>query len=116
MTLIDSGEAQHPGPTDPGTGATPPKSSESRNAKGWGLRSLRLRHWLWLLVLVSGAAVLAAAGTARPEEYTIELGPYSLPAHGGHGEIHGPAPLALALPVDGWLQGLAFEVVDESGA
>ena len=41
MTLIDSGEARHPGPTDPGTGATPPKSGEPRSAKGWGLLGKR---------------------------------------------------------------------------
>jgi hypothetical protein len=110
-TLIETGEARHPESSDPAA-ATAQAGTQSRK-RGWF--SLRPRHWLWLLVLASGVAVLVAASTARSQEYTIEMGPYSLPAYGGHGEVKQPTPLALSLPLDGWLQGLRFELVDESG-
>jgi hypothetical protein len=52
---------------------------------------------------------------APSNEYVIDIGPVSMPANGGHGDIAQPAPLALKLPVDGWLHGIAFELVDDEG-
>jgi hypothetical protein len=77
-------------------------------------RHLR-RGGLWLAGAACVIGVLAAAAWVPTDEYTIELGPLSLPAHSGHDMAHQPVPLTLALPVDGWLRGLAFEVVDERG-
>ena len=54
-------------------------------------------------------------GPTPSREYVIDIGPVSMPAHGGHGDVEQPSPLALELPVDGWLRGLAFELVDENG-
>ncbi len=59
--------------------------------------------------------VVAMVGPAPSDEYVIEIGPVSMPANGGHGDIAQPSPLALKLPVDGWLRGMAFELVDEKG-
>jgi len=78
--------------------------------------SLRRRKlWLGLGVAFAVIAVLAAATWARPDYYTIRMGPLSLPANGGHGDVDQPTPLALELPVDGWIRGLDFELVDEGG-
>ena len=54
-------------------------------------------------------------GPTPSREYVIDIGPVSMPAHGGHGDVEQPSPLALELPVDGWLRGLSFDLVDEKG-
>jgi len=113
-TSINSGEPEHPGSGEPAQ-VIAQASTQPRTGNGLPSRPSRLRQWLLLLLVGCVAAVLAAGGRGRSQEYTIELGPFSLPANGSHGEIRQPAPLAMALPVDGWLQGLAFELVDESG-
>jgi hypothetical protein len=59
--------------------------------------------------------VVAMVGPVSSKEYVIEIGPVAMPANGGHGDIAQPAPLALKLPVDGWLRGVGFELVDEKG-
>jgi hypothetical protein len=78
-------------------------------------RVLPRRRWRWLAVAILLAGVLVGAGGGSTEEYTIELGPLFLPAGGGHDQIEQPRPLALELPVEGWLRGLAFDVVDQRG-
>jgi hypothetical protein len=70
----------------------------------------------WLVIAACVLAVIVGLGAAAPtEEYTIELGPFDLPAGGGHHGMKQPAPLALALPLDGWMRGLSYEVVDAQG-
>ncbi|HEV7364515.1 MAG TPA: hypothetical protein VGN76_01580 [Gemmatimonadales bacterium] len=70
-----------------------------------------------VLLLALGACVVGvlASVSPAPSEYVIEIGPIAMPANGGHGDVDQPSPLALALPVDGWLRGLTFELVDEKG-
>ena len=58
---------------------------------------------------------LGAAGWARPDYYTIDIGPLSLPAHSGHGEMGQPSAVAMELPIDGWIRGLRYELIDERG-
>ena len=73
------------------------------------------RPWRWLALAACLAGVLAGVGRGSTEEYTIELAPLFLPAGAGHHELEQPRPLALELPVEGWLRSIAFEVVDERG-
>ena len=113
-TSINNGEAQRPGVSDPAQ-LTAQANAQPRADGARPSRLSRVRQGLLLLLVGCVAAVLAAASRARSQQYTIELGPLSLPANGSHAEIRQPAPLAMALPVDGWLQGLAFELVDENG-
>jgi hypothetical protein len=69
----------------------------------------------WLVLAASLAAILGGAAGGPTEEYTIELGPFSLPSGASHDELEQPRPLTLALPVEGWLRSIAFDVVDERG-
>jgi hypothetical protein len=48
-------------------------------------------------------------------DLVFELGPIELPANAGHDEIHQPAPLTVAVGVDGWLRGYTIELVDSAG-
>src|SRR6478672_3332938 len=73
----------------------------------------RRRIWPWLLPLCLVAAVSTAVW-ALSDEYTIEVGPFDLPT-GGHEQMQQPAPLAVALPVDCWLHGISFDLVDRNG-
>ena len=73
------------------------------------------RSGLWLALAACAAGVLAIAPPLPSDEYVIEIGPISFPANSGHEGIEQPPPRALELPVDGWLRGIAFEVVDERG-
>ena len=57
-------------------------------------------------------ALAAAAARMQTRQYQLEFGPFTLAA--GHGAV-APMPLALKLPVDGWLRGLSYELVDENG-
>jgi hypothetical protein len=77
----------------------------------------RIRHRGRLsLALAAGVVgVVAMVGPVPSNEYVIDIGPISMPANGGHGDIAQPSPLALELPVDGWLRGIGFELVDEKG-
>ena len=76
---------------------------------------IRRRSGLLLALAACVVGVVAMVGPAPSDEYVIEIGPVSMPANGGHGDIAQPSPLALKLPVDGWLRGMAFELVDEKG-
>jgi hypothetical protein len=76
---------------------------------------LRHRRWLWLAGIGFVVAALVAGTWARPDYYTIDIGPLSLPASSGHGEVEQPGPVAMKLPLDGWLRGMAFELVDARG-
>jgi hypothetical protein len=78
-------------------------------------RSRRRPRWLWLALIAGFMVVLGAAGWARPDYYTIEIGPLSLPANSGHGHVEQPHPIAMELPIDGWIRGLRYELVDERG-
>jgi hypothetical protein len=73
------------------------------------------RRWLWLGLVVCLGAVLAAAAGTPSEYYTIEVGPFPLPAGSSHHGGEQPDVMKLAMPVDGWLRGLAFEMVDDKG-
>ncbi len=76
----------------------------------------RSRSKRWLLVGACLVAAVVAIGAAAPtDEYTIDIGPFNLPAKSGHHGMQQPAPLALKLPVDGWMRGLSYEFVDERG-
>jgi len=88
---------------------TPPQTSSRMPAA----LPHRRRIWPWLLPLCLVAAVSTAVW-ALSEEYTIEVGPFDLPT-GGHEQMQQPAPLAVALPVDGWLHGISFDLVDRNG-
>src|SRR5918993_1826783 len=76
---------------------------------------IRRRSGLLLALAACVVGVVAMVGPTSSSEYVINIGPVSMPANGGHGDITQPSPLALELPVDGWLRGLAFELVDENG-
>jgi hypothetical protein len=78
------------------------------------LSRIRRRGGLLLALAACVLGVVASVGPA-PQQYVIDIGPISLPANGGHEDIEQPPPRALELPVDGWLRGLAFELVDEQG-
>jgi hypothetical protein len=73
------------------------------------------RRWLQLTLAACVVAVLAGAARLPGEPYTIELGPFTLPPNVGHYGFRQPDPLAMKLPVDGWLRGLSYELVDEKG-
>lgn len=73
------------------------------------------RTGLLLALAACVVGVVAMVGPTPSSEYVIDIGPISMPANAGHGEIGQPSPRALELPVDGWLRGLAFELVDEKG-
>lgn len=64
-------------------------------------------------------AVLAITGfvvaAAPMEEFTIDVGPISIPAGAGHHSMTQPAPLVTTTPVDGWLRGFSVELIDERG-
>jgi hypothetical protein len=82
------------------------------------VRQLRVGRWLSRRLILGACvaiALLGIGGAAPTEEYTIELGPFDLPAHSGHQGLQQPKPLALELPVDGWMRGLSYEVVDAQG-
>lgn len=75
-------------------------------------RRSRLARWRWpavgaLLILALGAGV-----RVQTRQHLLEFGPFTLASH--HGAV-APQPLAITLPVDGWIRGLTFEVVDEHG-
>lgn len=71
-----------------------------------------LARWRWPVVGACLIVALAAATRMQTRHYVLEFGPYTLaPRHGAVA----PDPLAITLPVDGWLRGLSFEIVDESG-
>ena len=76
---------------------------------------IRRRGGLLLALAACVVGVVAMVGSVPSSEYVIDIGPVSMPANGGHGDIAQPSPLALELPVDGWLRGLSFELVDENG-
>jgi hypothetical protein len=78
-------------------------------------RTRSRRSWLWLILVVCLGGTLAAAAGTPSEHYTIELGPFSLPAGSGHHEGEQPGLMKLAPPVDGWLRGLSIELVDGKG-
>jgi hypothetical protein len=71
------------------------------------LRGLRR----WLAILLGLAAAAFAVSWALTDYYTIEVGPLNLPAHGTHDRVQQPAPVKVALPVDGWIRGLSFDFV-----
>jgi hypothetical protein len=75
------------------------------------------RRWRWLLVSAAVVGALAAMTWGVTDQYTIEVGPFSLPAHSGHGDAHAGqnAPITVTLPFDGWVRGLGYELVDPNG-
>ena len=46
-------------------------------------------------------------------EMLMELGPFDLPAHGGHDGGGSPPPRAALMPMNAWLHGYTIELVDE---
>jgi hypothetical protein len=99
------GAGTAPEPPDPSTFRTQPLS-----------RTRGRRRWPWLVLVAVLIVGLGAAGWSRPDYYTIEIGPLSLPANSGHGEVEQPRMVAMELPIDGWIRGLRYELVDERGA
>lgn len=49
------------------------------------------------------------------DELVLDLGPIDLPAHAMHDAIRQPPPLAVRVPVDGWMHGYTVDVVDTAG-
>jgi hypothetical protein len=49
------------------------------------------------------------------KEIIVELSPLNLPAHASHHDIPQLPPQALVVPVSGWFEGYAGEVVDSAG-
>jgi hypothetical protein len=76
------------------------------------LRRSGLTRWWWLVLGACLIVALTAAARMQTRQYFIEFGPFTLAAQ--HGAV-APQPRALTLPVDGWVRGLSFEVVDEAG-
>jgi hypothetical protein len=76
------------------------------------LRRSGLARWKWLVLAACLILALTAAARMQTREYFIEFGPFTLAAE--HGAV-APQPRALTLPVDGWVRGLSFEVVDQNG-
>ncbi|MGZ8392542.1 MAG: hypothetical protein ACXWWK_06850 [Gemmatimonadales bacterium] len=76
---------------------------------------IRRRGGLLLGLAACVVGVVAMVGPVPSSEYVIDIGPVSMPADAGHGDIAQPSPLALELPVDGWIHGLAYELVDDKG-
>jgi hypothetical protein len=76
------------------------------------LRRSGLARWRWLVLGAGLILALTAAVRMQTRQYLLEFGPFTLEAR--HGAV-APLPLAVTLPVDGWLRGLSFEAVDERG-
>jgi hypothetical protein len=68
-----------------------------------------------LAIVACALAALVGAMWTPGDPYTIELGPFTVPGNAGHHGIRQPDPLAMKLPIDGWLRGLSYELVDEKG-
>jgi hypothetical protein len=83
-------------------------------SRRWPWRKPR-RAWVWLALSISLIGLLAVGGRQPLQTYTIELGPFTLPSGSGHDSIEQPRPLTVSLPVDGWMRGLSYELVDENG-
>ncbi len=83
------------------------------------LARLFSRPWrrgaIWLLLAVAVVGVLAGAVRVPSEQFTVETSPVPLPAGGDHHQVRPPAPVRTQLPVDGWLRGFSYELVDENG-
>jgi hypothetical protein len=60
--------------------------------------------------------VQPAGSRAGSRELVLELGPFDLPARAGHDGMRQPPPRAVALPVAGWIQGYAVEIIDARGS
>lgn len=76
------------------------------------VRGSGLARWRWLVVGACLIVALTAAARMQTRHYLIEFGPFTLaPRHGAVA----PMPRAITLPLDGWVRGLSFEVVDENG-
>jgi hypothetical protein len=84
----------------------------SENLPPSTLRRSGLARWGWLVLGACLIAALTAAARMQTRQYLIEFGPFTLAAQ--HGAV-APQPRVLTLPVDGWVRGLSFEVVDENG-
>jgi len=76
------------------------------------LRHSGLARWRWLVLGAGLIVALTAAARMQTRQYLIEFGPFTLAAQ--HGAV-APLPRALTLPVDGWVRGLSYELVDEDG-
>lgn len=46
----------------------------------------------------------------------LDVGPIDLPAHAMHDAIRQPPPLAVRVPIDGWMRGYSVDVFDSTGA
>lgn len=63
---------------------------------------------------VANAAALRVYRNAG--DLLLDLGPVDLPAHAMHDAIRQPPPLAVRVPVDGWMHGYSVDVYDSAGA
>lgn len=78
-------------------------------------RLTRRRVGTWLAVGACVMGALAWAGGVPSREYTVQIGPRSLPANAGHGDVQQPTPMAVAMPIDGWVRGMSVDLVDGQG-
>lgn len=76
---------------------------------------IRRRGWLRLAMAGCVLAALVGAIWTPGDPYTIEMGTFTIPGGAGHHGIRQPDPLAMKIPIDGWLRGLSYELVDEKG-
>jgi hypothetical protein len=102
-------------PARPRAGSAPEAPASSARPTEPPQQIRRRRRWPWLLLVAGLIVGLGAAGWSRPDYYTIEIGPLALPANSGHGEVEQPRMVAMELPIDGWIRGLRYELVDERG-
>jgi hypothetical protein len=89
------------------------------------LRGAALSLVLALAVAAWGREGIAQASAVEPtlrytvdsvhREIIVELSPLNLPAHASHHDIPQLPPQALVVPVTGWIEGYAGEIVDSAG-
>ncbi len=93
--------------------------------KALGLRAMSAGR-SGLFALVAWATAAKAQGpSSHPglhvmtdtvrREIIVELSPLNLPAHASHMDIKQPPPLAMVVPVSGWIEGYSGEMVDSAG-
>src|SRR5262245_63567710 len=82
---------------------------------GRARRRTRRRVGTWVAVGACVLAALAWVGGMPTREYTVQIGLRPLPANAGHGDVQQPTPMAVAMPIDGWVRGMSVDLVDARG-
>jgi hypothetical protein len=98
--------------TDRTTDGSPEPGADGQGA---ARRLNRRRVGTWVAVGACVLAALAWVGGMPTQEYTVQIGLRPLPANAGHGEVPQPTPMAVAMPIDGWVRGMSVDLVDARG-